>query len=187
LIGRTISHYVIEEWGGGGSSDRPFALRKMGDRADPAIPGPAETCCPQKRGPPSHSRMTRLIMPGRVGFQMGNACCFPGTNQTEACGFVSRMWKAGRRERSRPRGCTRARSWSLPLGSRLRGSVRTKWATSIRQLEGMAVRFAGWKWENNPSHVRKMGFHSSYTSLGSFQPRSRGWSWPPDGKLRWNN
>jgi hypothetical protein len=37
--------------------------------------------------------MTRLIMPGRVGFQMGNACCFPGTNQTESSGFMFRMWR----------------------------------------------------------------------------------------------
>jgi hypothetical protein len=44
-----------------------------------------------------------------------------------------------------------------------------------------------WKRESNPSHGRRMGFHSSYTAQGNFRPRSRGWSYPPDGKLPWNN
>src|SRR5438874_1595905 len=131
--------------------------------------------------------MTRLIMPGRVGSQMGNASCFQGTSRIEACVFIFSKWKVGHPKRSHLRGCTPAHFWFLLTDSRLRLSVPTSLVTFIQLPEGTSDRFMAWKWESNPSHGRKMGFQCSSTDQGNFRPRFRDWISALEGKLRWNN
>ena len=90
-------------------------------------------------------------------FPDGKRVLFSGNEPDRGVRLYVQDVEGGRRERSRPRACTPAPSWFLPMGSRSRASVRTNWATSIPLREAMAARFAVWNPENNPSHGREDG------------------------------